>query len=87
MDYLKIWKVKIMKNNVGLVAQTVLSVALVTFAIFYFLEPKVLIVLQTLTALFMFVLAYNNKVTFKRNKWCTIAYLVAGFLIIGAIIF
>ena len=76
-----------MKNNVGLVVQTVLSVAVLAFAIFYFLEPNILVVLQALTALLMFVFAYNNHITFKRNKWYTIAYIVVGLLIIGTIIF
>ena len=60
-----------MKNNIGLIIQTVLSVAVVAFSILYFLEPTVLVILQSLSALFMFVLAYNNQTTFKRNKWYT----------------
>jgi len=74
-------------NNVGLVAQTVLSVAIVAFAILYFFETSFLVILEALTALFMFVMAYNNHVTFKRKNWYTIAYIVIGILIIGSIIF
>lgn len=77
-----------MKNNsVGLVIQTVLSVFIVAFAILYFFEPNVLIITESLTALFMFVMAYNNHVTFKRKNWYTIAYIVIGIIIIGSIIF
>lgn len=76
-----------MKNSVGLIVQTVLAVAIVIFAGLYFVEEDLLIVLKTLMSLFMFVLAYNNQVTFKRNKWYTMTYIVVGLLIIGSIIF
>jgi len=74
-------------NGVWLVVQTVLSVAIVAFAIFYFFEPSVLVILEALTALFMFVMAYNNHIIFKRKNWYTIAYIVVGILIIASIIF
>ena len=74
-------------NSVGLVVQTVLSVAIVAFAILYFFEANVLVILESLTALFMFVMAYNNHITFKRHNWYTIAYIIIGLLIIGTIIF
>ena len=79
--------VKNKNNSVGLVIQTVLSVAIVMFAIFYFFEPNVLVILESLTALFMLVMAYNNHVTFKRKNWYTIAYIVIAVLIIISIIF
>jgi len=75
------------KNNVGLIIQAVLAVAVVAFSIFYLLEKQFLIILQALTALFMFVLAYNNHITYKRNKWYTITYIIVGILIIGAMVF
>jgi len=74
-------------NSVGLVVQTVLSVAIVAFAIFYFFEPSVLVILESLTALFMLVMAYNNHITFKRKNWYTIAYIVIAILIIFSIVF
>ena len=74
-------------NGVWLVVQTVLSVAIVTFAIFYFFEPGVLVILEALTSLFMFVMAYNNHIIFKRRNWYTIAYIVVGILIVASIIF
>jgi len=76
-----------MKNNIGLIIQAILAVFIVTFAILYFLESSFLTVLQYLMALFMFILAYNNHVTFKRNKYYTITYIVVGILIIGAMVF
>lgn len=76
-----------MKNSVGLIVQTVLAVAIIIFVGLYFVEEDLLIVLKTLMTLFMFVLAYNNQVTFKRNKWYTMTYIVVGLLIIGSIIF
>lgn len=76
-----------MKNSIGLVVQTVLAVAILAFAILYFVEHEFLIVLQAFMALFMFVLAYNNITTFKRNKKFTVAYIVVGILILGAMIF
>jgi len=76
-----------MKNNIGLVIQTVLAVAIVAFACLYFFENSVLVVLQSLMAMFMFVLAYNNHMTFKRDKKFTITYIIVGILIIGSIIF
>ena len=75
------------KSNVGLVVQTVLAVAIVAFTILYFFENQTLVILQSLMALFMFVLACNNHLTFKRGKWFTITYIVVGILILGAIIF
>lgn len=75
------------KSNIGLVIQTVLSVAVLAFSILYFYEKQTLIILQSLMAILMFVLAYNNHTTFKRNKAYTITYIVVGILIIGAIIF
>lgn len=75
------------KSNIGLVIQTVLSVAVLAFSILYFYEKQTLIILQSLMAILMFVLAYNNHTTFKRNKFYTITYIVVGILIIGAIIF
>ena len=74
-------------NSVGLVVQTVLSVAIVAFAIFYFFEPSVLVILEALTAIFMLVMAYNNHITFKRKNWYTIAYIVIAILIILSIVF
>jgi len=76
-----------MKNSVGIIIQAILAVAVVTFSIFYLLEPMVLTILQSLTSLFMFVLAYNNNMTYKRNKWYTITYIMVGILIIGAMVF
>lgn len=76
-----------MKNSVGLVVQTVLAVAILAFAVLYFLESEFLITLQAFMALFMFVLAYNNISTFKRDKKFTVTYIVVGFLILGAMIF
>jgi len=76
-----------MKNSVGIIIQAILAVAVVTFSIFYLLEPMVLTILQSLTSLFMFVLAYNNHMTYKRNKWYTITYIMVGILIIGAMVF
>lgn len=76
-----------MKSNVGLVIQTVLAVAIVAFACLYFFESSVLVILQSLMALFMFVLAFNNETTFKRNKCFTACYIIVGILILGAIIF
>ena len=75
-----------MKNNIGLIIQAVLGVAVVSFSIFYFLEPEVLVILQMLTALFMFVLAYNNYNTFKRGKLYTIICILSSLMIIGAIV-
>ncbi len=76
-----------MKNSIGLIVQTVLAVAIVAFAGFYFFDNSTIFILQALMALFMFVLAYNNQVTFKRSKAYTITYIIVGLLIIGAIIF
>lgn len=75
-----------MKNNIGLIVQAVLGVAVFAFSIFYFFEPNVLIILQSLTALFMFVLAYNNHNIFKRGKLYTIICIFSALMIIGAII-
>ena len=75
------------KNDAGLIIQTVLSVAVIAFSILYFIVPEVLVIVQLLTALFMFVLAYNNHMIFKRNKYYTVAYIVIGLLILGVAIF
>lgn len=75
------------KSNIGLVIQTVLSVAVLAFSTLYFFEKQTLVILQALMAILMFVLAYNNHTTFKRNKALTITYIIVGILIIGAIIF
>lgn len=75
------------KSNIGLVIQTVLSVAVLAFSALYFFEKQTLVILQSLMAILMFVLAYNNHTTFKRNKALTITYIIVGILIIGAIIF
>ena len=75
------------KSNIGLVIQTVLSVAVLAFSALYFFEKQTLVILQSLMAILMFVLAYNNHTTFKRNKTLTITYIIVGILIIGAIIF
>ena len=75
------------KNDVGLVVQIALFPFLIAFAILCFFEKESLPIVEALTAIFMFVMAYNNHITFKRKKWYTIAYIVAGMLIIGSIIF
>lgn len=75
------------KKNMGLLIQTVLAVCIVAFAFLYFFDNTFLIVLQSLMAAFMFILAYNNHTTFKRNKLYTYAYIIVGILIIGAIVF
>lgn len=74
-------------SSIGLIIQTVLAIAILAFAGIYFLESSTLVILQALMALFMFILAYNNQVTFKRGKWYTTIYIVVGLLILGAIIF
>ncbi len=73
-------------KNIGIIAQIIVAIFTLTFVIFYFLEPEFLIALQSLIALFMFILAYNNHITFKRSKIYTITSIIVGILIIGSTI-
>ena len=72
-------KKRVVINEIGLFIQAVLIFCIIAVAIVCLFEDSFVLLLESLLALALFTMAYNNQKTFKR-KLFTIPYIIGGLL-------
>ena len=73
---------------ISLYIQAFLMIVLVGTGIAYFFTDKhdiIYMIAEAVLGLLMFIMAYNNKIFYKR-KYMTYIYLVIGVILIGSIV-
>lgn len=73
------------KEKIGLILQLLLLIVLIIFGILYLLGKTEFIILESIIVLLLFIMAFNNKCTFKKKNM-TILYLMIGIFMLISIL-
>lgn len=73
------------KEKIGLFLQLLLTIALVVLGVLYFINKININYIYALVSLLLFVMAFNNKYTYKKKNMTKI-YLIVGVLLLISVI-
>lgn len=72
-------------SKVGMYVQIIFTLITIALVISFLFRNDLLIYLQSVLALDMFIMAYNNQTIYKRTNF-TIFYVAVGLVIVGIIL-